>query len=109
MKKDKKITREDYFFARKDVVRILRERIGPLESVQVVDTEYLTPAKDKAALSLQGSGQSARAILVREITYDVEFRDRKMEPDLRVLGSPLRTSARSRTASSSCSSRSPTR
>ena len=85
MKKDKKVTREDYFFARKDVLRILRERIGPLESVQVVGTEYLTPAKDKAALALQGSGQSARAILVREITYDVEFRDRKKDPVYGVL------------------------
>ena len=40
MKKDKKVTREDYFFARKDVAKILRQRIGPLESVQVVGTEY---------------------------------------------------------------------
>ena len=85
MKKDKKVTREDYFFARKDVMRILRERIGPLESVQVAGTEYLTDAKDRAALALQGSGQSARAILVREITYDVEFRDRKNEPVYGVL------------------------
>jgi len=85
MKKDKKVTREDYFFARKDVLRILRERIGPLESVQVVGTEFLTEAKDKAALALQGSGQTARAILVREITYDVEFRDRKKDPVYGVL------------------------
>jgi hypothetical protein len=86
MKKDKKVTREDYFFARKDVVRIMRERIGPLESVQIVGpAEYLTPAKDKAALNLAGAGQSARAILVREITYDVEFRDRKKDPVYGVL------------------------
>src|SRR4029079_9732031 len=86
MKKDKKVTREDYFFARKDVVRILRERIGPFESVQIVrQAEYLTPAKDKAALNLGGAGQAARAILVREITYDVEFRDRKKDPVYGVL------------------------
>jgi len=88
MKKDKKVTREDYFFARKDVVRILRNRIGPLESVRVTNTEYLTPAKDKAALTLEGSGQAARAIVVREITYDVEFKDKKMEPVYGTLGSP---------------------
>jgi hypothetical protein len=89
MKKDKKITREDYFFARKDVVKILKQRIGPLESVRVVNTEYLTPARDRAALTLEGSGQSAKAIVVREITYDIEFRDKKkIEPIYGVLGSP---------------------
>jgi hypothetical protein len=88
MKKDKKVTREDYFMARKEVVNILRNRIGPLESVRVVNTEYLTPQKDRAALTLEGSGQSARAIVVREITYDVEFRDKKIEPVYGTLGAP---------------------
>lgn len=88
MKKDKKVTREDYFIARKDVVRIVRDRIGPLEAVRVTNTEYLTPNKDRAALTLEGSGQVARAIVVREITYDVEFKDKKMEPVYGTLGSP---------------------
>jgi hypothetical protein len=88
MKKDRKITREDYFFARKEVVRILRERIGPLESVQIVNAEFLTPAQDRAALTLSGSGQSARAILVREVTYDIEFKDKKNEPVYGVMASP---------------------
>jgi hypothetical protein len=88
MKKDKKVTREDYFFARKDVVRILRERVGPLESVRVGTAEYLTPERDRAALMVQGSGQGARAILVRETTYDIEFRNREIEPVYGVLASP---------------------
>jgi hypothetical protein len=89
MKKDKKVTREDYFFARKDVVRILRERIGPLESVRVVgEPEYLTPARDRAALNVQGSGQAARAIVVRETTYDIEFRNKETEPVYGVFAAP---------------------
>jgi hypothetical protein len=88
MKRDRKITREDYFFARKDVVRILRERIGPLESVRVVGSEFLTEAKDRAALLVEGAGQTARAIVVRETTYDIEFSNREMEPVYGVLPSP---------------------
>jgi hypothetical protein len=86
MKKDRKVTREDYFFARKEVANILRQRIGAFESVQVVGTEMLAP--DKAALALSGSGQSARAILVRETTYDIEFKDKKNEPVYGVLATP---------------------
>jgi hypothetical protein len=88
MKKDKKVTREDYFFARKDVVRILRERIGPLESVQIGQAEFLTPAKDRAALLVSGAAQGARAILVREVTYDVEFRNKNVEPVYGVFNAP---------------------
>lgn len=86
MKKDRKVTREDYFFARKEVANILRQRIGPFESVQVVGTEML--AKDKAALALSGGGQAARAILVREVTYDIEFKDKKNEPVYGVFAAP---------------------
>jgi hypothetical protein len=88
MKKDRKITREDYFFARKDVVRMIRDRIGPLEQVRVVNTEFLTPERDRAALTLEGGGQGARAIVVRELTYDVEFKDPNVEPVYGVLAAP---------------------
>jgi hypothetical protein len=77
MKREKRISKEDYFLVRGDALAFIREKIGDPRRVQVAAVDLVAP--DRAELRLSGGGKEARVTVVRENGYDVRLRDRSAE------------------------------